>query len=179
MTHLLLSLALAGLALSAPAADGVPTLSLAEKEEPGELMVLEGQVADATGAPLSAVEVEIAQTGADGHYRRGPGGMELGSGMARLKGKVKTDAAGRFRLETIRPGAYPGKTVPAHIHFHVGDPSFDREELTVYFQGDPHLPAGSTDRAFDDPRTYVRPTERDDGGVWRVSVELRPPKSRR
>ncbi len=154
------------------------TLDLVPEGEPGEPMVLEGLVADAGGKPLAGVEVEAVQTGADGYYKRGPGGLELGSRLARLKGRVTTGPDGRFRLETIRPGAYPGRSVPAHIHFRVGARGFDRAELTLYFEGDPHLPAGSTDRAFGDARTYVRPVEKDAAGIWQVGVELRPPASR-
>lgn len=168
----------AAVAPRAWAAATVSTLDLAPEGEPGEPMVLEGVVADAGGKPLAGVEVEAVQTGADGYYKRGPGGLELGSRLARLKGRVTTGPDGRFRLETIRPGSYPGRSVPAHIHFRIDAPGFDREELTLYFEGDPKLPAGSTDRAFGDARTYVRPVEKDAGGTWRVSVELRPPSSR-
>ena len=169
--------ALAATPLAWAAAAG-STLDLAGEGEEGEPMVLEGLVADAAGKPLAGVEVDAVQTGADGYYKRGPGGLELGSRLARLKGRVTTGPDGRFRLDTIRPGAYPGRSVPAHIHFRVDAPGFDREELTLYFEGDPKLPAGSTDRAFGDARTYVRPVEKGADGAWRVSVELRPPSSR-
>jgi protocatechuate 3,4-dioxygenase beta subunit len=51
-----------------------------------------------------------------------------------------TDAEGRFRFKTIKPGAYPtgveGWTRPPHIHFDVTGRT-DRLVTQVYFPGEP------------------------------------------
>jgi protocatechuate 3,4-dioxygenase beta subunit len=39
---------------------------------------------------------------------------------ARLSRWLVTDDQGRFEIRTIRPGAYPGGSVPQHIHFIIG-----------------------------------------------------------
>jgi protocatechuate 3,4-dioxygenase beta subunit len=61
-------------------------------------------------------------------------------------GRLLTDAEGRYRLVTIKPGAYPWQNHPnawrpAHIHFSVLGPSFLTRLVTqMYFPGDPLLP---------------------------------------
>ena len=44
------------------------------------------------------------------------------TGMAALRGWARTDAHGRYRFDTIRPRAYPGRDVPEHVHMHVIEP---------------------------------------------------------
>ena len=57
-----------------------------------------------------------------------------------------TDDEGRYRMVTIRPGAYPWRNHenawrPAHIHFSVFGPAFATRLVTqMYFPGDPLLP---------------------------------------
>jgi protocatechuate 3,4-dioxygenase beta subunit len=53
----------------------------------------------------------------------------------RLRGHQFTDDRGRFRLETIVPGLYPGRT--RHLHVKVQAPG--RQVLTtqLYFPGEP------------------------------------------
>lgn len=176
---LLLLLAVGCAPASSSASNGSAALTLAPEGEPGEPMVVEGTIYGPGGFALAEVEVKAVQTGADGVYRRGPGGMELGSRFARLKGRLVTGEDGHFRIRTIRPGSYPGDKVPAHIHFFVEAPGYEGQELTLYFTGDPLLPADSGDRFLDDPRTFIYPLERDADGMWHCQVELRPPGERR
>ena len=57
----------------------------------------------------------------------------------------KTDAEGRYRFTTIRPGAYPWRNHanawrPAHIHFSVfGHSMLERLVTQMYFPDDPLL----------------------------------------
>jgi len=51
-----------------------------------------------------------------------------------------TDAEGRYRVRTIRPGAYPvmaGWTRPPHIHFKIARRGFHELTTQMYFAGDP------------------------------------------
>ena len=52
----------------------------------------------------------------------------------RLRGHQYSDASGRYRLETIVPGVYPGRT----RHFHVRVQAPNRPVLTtqLYFPGE-------------------------------------------
>ena len=60
-------------------------------------------------------------------------------------GRVLTDAAGRYRFTTIRPGAYPWRNHanawrPAHVHFSVfGHTMLERLVTQMYFPDDPLL----------------------------------------
>jgi protocatechuate 3,4-dioxygenase beta subunit len=61
-------------------------------------------------------------------------------------GRVITDAEGRYRFITIRPGAYPwyndwNSWRPSHIHFSLVGPAFASRLVTqMYFPGDPLFP---------------------------------------
>jgi len=61
-------------------------------------------------------------------------------------GEDTTDAEGRYRFITIRPGEYPWRNHynawrPAHIHFSLFGPAFLTRMVTqMYFPGDPLLP---------------------------------------
>jgi protocatechuate 3,4-dioxygenase beta subunit len=76
-------------------------------------------------------------------------------------GRCATDAEGRYRFMTVKPGAYPwgnhpNAWRPAHIHFSLFGPSFVTRLVTqMYFPGDPLLaldpiylsaPAGARER---------------------------------
>ena len=53
----------------------------------------------------------------------------------RLRGHQFTDAEGRYRLETIVPGLYPGRT--RHIHVKVQAPNRPVLTTQLYFPGEP------------------------------------------
>jgi protocatechuate 3,4-dioxygenase beta subunit len=53
----------------------------------------------------------------------------------RLRGHQLTDARGRYRLETIVPGLYPGRT--RHIHVKVQAPRRPVLTTQLYFPGEP------------------------------------------
>jgi protocatechuate 3,4-dioxygenase beta subunit len=60
-------------------------------------------------------------------------------------GRCVTDAEGRYRFKTIKPGAYPwgnhhNAWRPNHIHFSLFGPTFLTRLVTqMYFPGDPLL----------------------------------------
>jgi protocatechuate 3,4-dioxygenase beta subunit len=60
--------------------------------------------------PAAGIIVYAYQTDARGYYNEG-------RQPPRLHGWVRTDREGRFTLDTIRPGPYPGGRIPAHVHF--------------------------------------------------------------
>jgi protocatechuate 3,4-dioxygenase beta subunit len=53
----------------------------------------------------------------------------------RLRGHQFTDGAGRYRLETVVPGVYPGRT--RHFHVIVQAPSRPTLTTQLYFPGEP------------------------------------------
>jgi protocatechuate 3,4-dioxygenase beta subunit len=89
--------------------------------------------------PLAGASIQVWQTNAAGEY--GPG---QGTGDERccyLGAGLRTDARGRYRFETVRPGHYKGEAQPppAHIHFEVRHPEADGLLTELLFEGDPHL----------------------------------------
>jgi protocatechuate 3,4-dioxygenase beta subunit len=110
----------------------------------GERIILEGQVLDGDRRPLAHTLVEIWQANSAGRYAhqvdQHPAPLDPNFSGA---GRCLTDAEGRYRFITIKPGAYPwgnhhNAWRPAHIHFSVFGRSFtDRLVTQMYFPGDP------------------------------------------
>jgi protocatechuate 3,4-dioxygenase beta subunit len=113
----------------------------------GERIIVHGRVLDEDGHPVPGTLVEVWQANSAGRYRHPADEHDApldpnftGSGH------LLTDAEGRYRLLTIRPGAYPWRNHenawrPAHIHFSVFGPAFATRLVTqMYFPGDPLLP---------------------------------------
>jgi protocatechuate 3,4-dioxygenase beta subunit len=101
--------------------DGMPaTLAsnarIAPATEPGASLVIEGVVSTPRGAPAAGVIVYAYHTDDSGIYPRAR------NQHGTLRGWARTDAQGRYRFDTIRPAAYPGRAVPEHVHMHVIEP---------------------------------------------------------
>jgi protocatechuate 3,4-dioxygenase beta subunit len=140
--------------------------------EPGEPLVLTGLVTGSDGKPRAGVIVYAYQTDASGIYPRPA--QSLGrwpDRHGRLRGWARTDDNGRYTFETIRPGAYPGRTVPQHIHMHVIEPGCATYYIDdVHFTDDPLLEPG-TREAKRAGSGIVTP--RRAGGVWQVTRDIR------
>ena len=110
-------------------------------------------------SPVAGAVVFAYQTDRDGLYDR-PGRTGW-----RLRGWARTDADGRFEFATIRPGAYPGRRIAAHIHVGIDGPPGRRHVLRdVLFEGDPLLSAAERERArTDGDYRNVRPVRTADG----------------
>jgi protocatechuate 3,4-dioxygenase beta subunit len=86
----------------------------------GQVVHVTGRVRDAAGEPVAGARIEIWQANTHGRYTHpndsNPAPLDPDfEGYASLT----TDAQGRYRFKTIKPGAYPaGASVrPPHIHF--------------------------------------------------------------
>ena len=108
---------------------------IAPASEPGTRLVVTGQVSAPDGmTPAPNVIVYAYQTDSTGQYHNDA------ARIARLHGWAKTDTQGRFEFQTIRPGAYPGRTIAAHIHFHIYDGGYPLQwTLDLMFADDPLL----------------------------------------
>ena len=82
---------------------------IARRGARGERVVIRGRVLDGGGAPVNDAVLEIWQANAAGKYAhpedRQRKAVEKGFGGF---GRVPTDAKGRFRFSTIKPGRVPG-----------------------------------------------------------------------
>jgi protocatechuate 3,4-dioxygenase beta subunit len=110
----------------------------------GERIIVHGRVLDGDGRPIPDTLVEVWQANAGGRYMHDldqhPAPLDPNFSGA---GRCITDAQGRYRFVTVKPGAYPWKNHhnawrPAHIHFSVFGRAFVQRLVTqMYFPGDP------------------------------------------
>jgi protocatechuate 3,4-dioxygenase beta subunit len=109
--------------------------SLLEPGMPGPKIVVEGTVLTTDCKPVPRALLDFWQADARGDYD---------NNGYRLRGHQFTDDAGRYRLETVVPGNYPGRT----RHFHVKVQAPGRRVLTtqLYF---PDEPQNQRDGIFD------------------------------
>jgi protocatechuate 3,4-dioxygenase beta subunit len=100
--------------------------SLVEPGMRGAKIVLTGNVVTRSCKPVAGALVDFWQADASGAYDN--------TGY-RLRGHQFADSQGQYRLETIVPGLYPGRT----RHFHVRVQAPNRPVLTtqLYFPGEP------------------------------------------
>jgi protocatechuate 3,4-dioxygenase beta subunit len=125
--------------------DGLPiTLAsrarIAPAGEPGAPMSFEGVVTTPGGKPAANVIIYAYHTDAGGIY------PPAANTHGRLRGWALTDAEGRYRFDTIRPGAYPGRKIPEHVHMHVIEPGIGTYYIdNLEFLDDPLLTTRRTD----------------------------------
>lgn len=145
-----------------------PTARIAPPEEPGEPLVLEGTVRAPDGKPASGIVVYAYQTDAKGLYPRSD------TRHGALRGWARTGADGRYRFDTIRPGAYPQGSEPQHIHMHVLEPGRGSYFLDdVLFTDDPRLTPQRRARTADRGGSGIVVPERGaDGESWRVRRDI-------
>lgn len=102
---------------------------------PGTLLTVSGYVFGRNCVPLSGVLLDFWQADNAGAYDN--------VGYT-FRGHQLTDASGAFRLRTIVPGLYPGRT--RHIHVKAQAPGEPILTTQLYFPGEPR---NSTDTIFD------------------------------
>jgi protocatechuate 3,4-dioxygenase, alpha subunit len=116
--------------------------AIATKNAPGEHITLQGRMFDGDAKPINDGSIETWQANANGKYAspEDPQKKALVPGF-RGYGRVLTDAAGGFRLTTIKPGRVPGpgKALQApHMEVVIFMRGSLRHLLTrMYFPDDP------------------------------------------
>jgi protocatechuate 3,4-dioxygenase beta subunit len=117
------------------------------REAIGERIIVAGTVTDGDGRPVPHTMLEIWQANACGRYDH-PGDQHDAPLDPNFhgSGRVFTDADGRYRFVSVKPGAYPWPNHhnawrPNHIHFSLFGAAFATRLITqMYFPGDPLLP---------------------------------------
>ncbi|MBM3529863.1 MAG: intradiol ring-cleavage dioxygenase [Alphaproteobacteria bacterium] len=100
----------------------------------GQTLVLTGFVLTRGCKPVARALIDFWQADTEGQYDN--------SGN-RLRGHQFTDAEGRYRLRTVVPASYPGRT--RHLHVKVQPPGGRILTTQLYFPGEAH---NRTDRFF-------------------------------
>lgn len=99
--------------------------SLREARIKGTNLVVSGQVLDPDGKPIANALLDF--------WHCDSGGIYDNDGFG-LRGHQYTDKDGKYHLETIVPGVYPGRT--RHIHVKVQAPKGKILTTQLYFPGD-------------------------------------------
>jgi protocatechuate 3,4-dioxygenase beta subunit len=110
--------------------------SLLESDTRGVYMLVSGQVLGTDCMPIAGALLDFWHADADGIYDN--------EGY-KLRGHQFADDQGRYELETIMPGLYPGRT--RHFHVKVQRPNGPVLTTQLYF---PDEPDNATDGIFDE-----------------------------
>jgi protocatechuate 3,4-dioxygenase beta subunit len=97
-------------------------------------MTLKGRVLDTKGRPVAKALLDFWHCDAEGEYD---------NDTYKHRGHLFTDAEGRYELETIFPGEYPGRT--RHIHVKSQAPNGPILTTQLYF---PNEANNKKDRFF-------------------------------
>jgi protocatechuate 3,4-dioxygenase beta subunit len=125
--------------------ESMADLTTQHKGEPlGQRIVVSGRVVDEDGRPVPHTVVEVWQANAAGRYihKKDQWDAPLDPNFTGA-GRVITDAEGRYRFISVRPGAYPWRNHknawrPSHIHLSLLGPAFATRLVTqMYFPDDP------------------------------------------
>ena len=156
----------------------------------GERIIVTGRVLDGDGRPIPSTLVEIWQANAAGRYShqvdQHPAPLDPNFSGA---GRCVTDAEGRYRFVTVKPGAYPWKNHhnawrPAHIHLSLFGRAFATRLVTqMYFPGDPLQDLDPIFQSVSDPKARERmicgfdieTTEPEWALAYRFDIVLRGP----
>jgi virginiamycin B lyase len=124
--------------------------ALVEPGMTGTPLLLTGQVLTTDCRPVAGAVLDFWQADAQGEYD---------NAGYRLRGLQAADEMGRYRLETVLPGQYPGR--PPHIHVKVNAPDGPVLTTQIYFEGQP----GNQSDGLVQPSLIVPLTEAPGGGT--------------
>ncbi|MFF8813258.1 dioxygenase family protein [Streptomyces pactum] len=157
--------------------------SLVEAGTVGTRLTVSGYVFGLACKPIAGALLDFWQADNRGNYDN------VGF---RFRGHQFTDSTGAFRLETIVPGLYPGRT--RHIHVKVQAPNRPILTTQLYFPGEP----GNSSDTIYDPRLLMTmgnsggtrtgaydfvlnvqqdptdPPDPEPGGTWKAGTVYRP-----
>jgi catechol 1,2-dioxygenase len=139
--------------------------------------VLRGQIRSLDDRPIAGATLDMWQAGADGYYS----GFHPDTPAGNLRGRVVTDAEGRFEVETVLPGPYTiplegpcGELCraagwspwrPGHLHLIVGGPGHDPLTTQLFFEGEEYLDNDVASAVK--PELILRPDEEPGDGSGR------------
>ena len=120
-------------------------------DEPGTPLLFQGQVTAVSGEPLPDAVVEMWHADDLGYYSQFAPGLPEWN----LRGTVRVDEQGRFKIRTVQPAPYQiphdgacGALIaaagwhawrPAHLHLKVSAPGHQLITSQLYFDGGAHV----------------------------------------
>jgi catechol 1,2-dioxygenase len=125
--------------------------SIVRSETPGPPLFVRGRVVDPNGEPVAGAEVDVWHSSPVGFYEN----QDPGQADMNLRGKLITDAQGRFWFRSVLMSGYPiptdgvvGRLLqaqhrhpyrPAHLHALIAKPGFKVLISQVYDPADPYI----------------------------------------
>lgn len=108
-------------------------IQLTDPDQSGEQLIIYGQVINSeTGEPIENAQVSLYQADVSGNYNSTFFGMPS---YAKIRGSLKTDSDGCFKVKTIVPGNYPGETDGKHIHVIANAGGYEKWSFEFLFEG--------------------------------------------
>jgi len=166
--------------------EGAPILDMGANiclDGKGERCLFEGRVLDMDGSPVAGAYLDVWSDNADGYYDVQQPGIQP---KWNNRGVFVTGADGKYSFCGIRPIPYPipqdgpvGQMLtalgrnpyrPAHMHFMIKAPGFQKLITHTFFSGDPYL---ESDTVFGVKKSLVAAIEPADGqGTWRSTFDF-------
>jgi protocatechuate 3,4-dioxygenase beta subunit len=117
-----------------------PVDTLPDFNQEGMKIKVTGTIYHQNGTPAKDVILYVYHTDQQGVYPIKGGEKGWAQRHGYIRGWVKTDEKGSYTFYTLRPGLYPERNSPAHIHPTILEPSGKYYWLEDYlFEGDPLL----------------------------------------
>jgi len=107
----------------------------------GPKLVISGMVYKVDGkTPAKDVVIYVYHTDQNGLYSKKGNESGWGQRHGYIRGWAKTDKNGTYHFVTLKPVAYPGRNIPAHIHVTIKEPDKNEYWIDDYlFDDDPLL----------------------------------------
>ena len=115
-----------------------PVDTLPDFNDEGQQIKVTGTIYQSDGkTPAGGVILYIYHTDQNGIYATKGGETGWGKRHGYIRGWVKTGEDGRYAFYTLKPGIYPNRSAPAHIHPVILEPNGKYYWLGSYhFEGD-------------------------------------------
>jgi protocatechuate 3,4-dioxygenase beta subunit len=118
-----------------------PVDTLPDYWEAGPKLEVSGTIYRPDGkTPARDVILYIYHTNQKGEYSKKGDETGWGKRHGYIRGWIKTGADGKYKFFTLKPAAYPGRDIPAHIHPVIKEPGLNEYWIDEYlFDDDPLL----------------------------------------
>lgn len=166
--------------------EGAPVLEMGANiclDGKGEPCLFEGRVLGIDGSPIAEARIDVWSDNAEGYYDVQQPDIQP---KWNNRGVFITGPDGEYSFRGIRPIAYPipqdgpvGKMLealgrnpyrPAHMHFMIKAPGFQKLITHTFFKGDPHL---QSDAVFGVKKSLVATLKPGDGhGTWQSTFDF-------
>jgi len=117
------------------------TDTLPDYNDKGPKMEVSGIIFQRDGkTPAPGVILYVYHTDQEGIYPTKGDETGWAKRHGYIRGWIKTDQSGKYKFYTLRPGAYPGRRNPEHIHATIKEPGISAYWIDEYlFEDDPIL----------------------------------------